>query len=169
MRRMFRLVAAAAMAALLGVVGPAGARAADGDTDVIVATGFINTAPTMVPLVGGPPAGIPFNGGTGAPAGCISYSNDDPTVPEGCWANLNGTYYNLVCGTGVAVGTVNLGEADGSADPFVPFAVELVAGVGIVLGGAAGAVTIVPNPTAPPPPVGTCGDTFIVAGVVVTG
>jgi hypothetical protein len=166
MKRTPRLLVAIGVAALsAGVAGPLSVHAADGDTDSVVFAGRIHTA-VPVPLVGGPPAGIPY---VYAQIACDIVASSDAAVtdPLPCVLGAPGNYFNLACGTGVAMGVANLAEADGP-DIF-NYEIELAGGVGVILGGATGVVTIVPDPTAGViPPVGTCGSDFLISGTAVT-
>jgi len=164
MARTPRLLVAACTALVTAVMAcPHGVHAADGDSDSGTFVGHIDMA-FPIPLVGGPADPFAYGG-----VACDGVSSDGEF--GACDLAMPGpnNFFNLACGSGVALGVVMLGEPqDGAADAF-NVEVILVGGVGVIFGGASGVVQIAPDPTAPTPPVGTCGQHFIVAGSAVAG
>jgi hypothetical protein len=162
MKRTPRILAAAGVAALsAAVAGPLSAHAdADGDNDVVVFTGHVLTQ-APVPLVGSVPGGIGYNLVVNL---CVHTSSDGEF--GACAMNQVGTanYVSTACGTGVAVGAVNVTEPQDGTVYTINYAIELAGGVGIIAGDATGVVHLNPNPFQGNPPLGTCGSDFNITG-----
>jgi hypothetical protein len=132
----FILAVAALALATTGLTTPAHATA--GPSDVVVISGCADTTP---------PVDIPSNKGdfakglcgnlfTGVPDVCvIAFSDGDigaPELPQLCDFDFNGSYDNVVCGTGFAAGQAHVNSADESE--VVTFSVAFVAGQGVFTG-----------------------------------
>jgi hypothetical protein len=146
------ILAACAMA-----VTPMIASAADGDIDTHVFVAH-TTCLTPVQLVGG--------GGTFCLTTdvCVSFSSDDIPPVGICTLSASGSYTNTVCGTGNVSGTATSAEADGSVDT-VGFSLTLVAGLGVITGGAVGVVDLQPSGLGTDGH--TCATSFDVEGAAV--
>ena len=132
---------------------------ADSDVDAHVWESNTTCLSPAVPLVGGV--------GTFCISStiCINFSSDDVPPVGGCHMTASGTYTNTVCGTGSASGSASLTE-DGFGGETVSFGVVLIAGVGVVTGGADGVVVLVPTGTGAP---ANCATGFAVTGADVLG
>jgi hypothetical protein len=139
-------------------------------SDAVVFAGCVDVTPVQIT-----PNNGSFNGPVPCPAPvfssvppiCTIVSDDNipPAVeaPYDCYSGLsfNGTYTNVVCGTGLASGLATIPEADSSYN--VNFLIAFVAGQGVLVGNAAtddafdvftGPVDILPAaPLVPPCPV----------------
>jgi hypothetical protein len=136
-----RLVLAAAALALAGTGITAHAEDTPGLSDIAVISGCANTLPA-VPAVGGD--GGSFNSGActnlfaGVPDVCLGIYSDAPATPglpelaETCSVDFNGTYTNIVCGTGTAQGQATVISASDSE--VVPLQIVFVAGQGVLTG-----------------------------------
>jgi hypothetical protein len=165
MRRTPRWFCALGVVALAAAVtGPLGAHAADGDNDVVVFAGHIQTA-VPIPAIGGPTGGIAFGFRQTA---CETASTDSVgSLNEvgGCLVlQLNGIDNSIVCGTGAGNGFAQVQEPDGNV-PLLNFAFAMVAGIGVVQGDATGVFVV--TPVAPNPP-SDCGQDFLIEGAVAT-
>jgi hypothetical protein len=124
---------------------------------------------------------------TGAPLGCTGISADAPSevladveAPASCSISSSGNFTNIVCGTGLAVGTATLAEAGSDTYNF-SYTIVFVAGVGVLAGTAtevggdvapgavAGVVQITPTALETGNiPGGECTPGFTVSSVSVT-
>jgi hypothetical protein len=183
MRHSIRLVCAAGVLALAGsgLTGSASAVEQPVFSDLVVLSGCVNVSPAVAPVFG--------SGSFHAPVACNPPFNALPTVcqfvsddnippgvegPADCTSGtIDGTYSNLVCGTGTAAGHASLPENDSSEE--IDFLIAFVAGQGVFVGNSAsddsfdvwaGPVSIEPTaPLVPPCPVTQFRFTAAVAAV----
>jgi hypothetical protein len=152
-----------------GLAGTASAVEQPVFSDAVAVSACVNVTPA-----------VPVSGGTGsfhAPVACNPPFNTLPTVcqivsdddippgvegPSDCsGGSIDGTYVNVVCGTGTAAGRAVLPEADSTE--VIDFQIVFVAGQGVFIGVSGsddsldrwtGVVSIVPTaPLIPPCPV----------------
>lgn len=149
---------------LVGTVVSAGAlagvpvvHAADGDNDVAV---FVGQTTGLTP--------VQAVGGTGtyqfSSIACAGVSTDTVGDVGTCSITSNGSYSNIVCGTGGANGSATVTEnTDGGTDTF-SYGITFASGVGVITGGATGVVVIVPSGTGAP---ASCVTSFAPVGAAV--
>jgi hypothetical protein len=126
----FRIKAAGVVVAALGVVGLAAMPAGAAGGKVAVFTGFTTSLSPPVQQVGG--------------SGSYAFQSskcEEAAPAKACSISSSGTYTNIVCGTGSASGTATL-SPDGKT---FSYHITLVAGLGVLTGGATGLVDIVPT------------------------
>jgi hypothetical protein len=126
------VVATVLAAASSGLTGTAHAEGT-GWSDLLVASGCLNTNPPVQTVGGGGNFSGPVVPCNGVGVVCEIGSDGNP-IPEagGCTITFNGTYTNIVCGTGTATGSVVLNESDDSET--IVFNVVFAAGEGVLTG-----------------------------------
>lgn len=129
------------------LIGPCTITAnADTDVDAMVYTGVIDNLPSPVPPVDDGVLGLgvlfPYDVAGNCPV--FASSDDLPSVSTVCTFAGNGTYLNVVCGTGVLSGTIDVASTTDTLA--VNYVTVVVAGIGVtdVLVGA-GIINLVPT------------------------
>jgi len=138
-RRALVVVAAAALPALAAATAPVAAEEM-ADLDAAVLSGTASAPGVLV--VGGPPGIFTFNSSVcvmasaSGPGGEAGESSPDVEAPDlSCSATATGSYFNVVCGTGLVFGTGSLSEG-ASSDTYTvtEFSIVFVSGVGVLSG-----------------------------------
>jgi len=126
--------------------------------------------PSHVVFRGDISATMDYIGGGGAFAftsNLCAWADSDDLTTAGlpCTTSASGTFVNTICGTDSMQGTavISFDPSDGGLDQF-DFAIQLIGGIGILIGNggqAAGVVLELPNNPQPPPGVCTLGFTLM--------